>query len=328
MSTLQKEVKEKLSSLATPLDMTNEPNGVKALELPVDYSKVDRTWERYGITEAPLLVRDFEGGLYANNKNKVIMDKEKYQSVAKAGYVVLPNQYVDETLHNLVDGPMGKELGLKIQETHYAKNKYIQFWELRTTDESKFQGVIEGSHQVNDVVQLGLIVGNSLNAGMSFMANLFTFRLICSNGAVARGRELESIKVAHYGQDALQNMIANLERRLSDMLYEGMDILKQYQKMAKLKLHQELAEKLVNTVGVRYTPTEYIEVTKESKTSAPEIVLTSEGRATTLWQAFNDITEPVWKNERTRFNTKLYLTTGLHKVMFDEVEYREATGSL
>jgi uncharacterized protein DUF932 len=151
--------------------------------------------------------------------------------------------------------------------------------------------------------------------------------LICQNGAVARGRELESIKVSHYGAGALESMIANLERRLSDMLYEGMDLLKQYQKMAKLKLHQELAERLVNTVGVKYAP-EYIEITKETKTATPQIVLTNKGRATTLWQTFNDITEPVWKNEKTRFNTKLYLTTGLHKAMFDEIQYREAQGAI
>jgi len=291
---------------------------IRAVDMPFDFEHEDNTWGKYGITEVPLLVRADNGEVFDDKAFKGIFQDGKYRKIVGRNYIVFPNEEVDLIVTKLVE-QYKDEYGIYLFKSHYARNSDIKFWELRT-ESSKFQKAIEGSKISNDVVNVGLIIRNSLGAGVSFGADLFTFRQVCTNGAIARGKDLGNLKIKHYGQNALEEMVNSLERRLGDMLWEGMDLLKYYERMTQLKMKQELAEKLGNTFAKKYLP-EYIVINEDkAKKLKPEIVLTNEGKSMTLWNTFNHITDPVWHNEHTRFNTKSYMTTTLHKLMFEEVD--------
>jgi hypothetical protein len=48
---------------------------------------------------------------------------------------------------------------------------------------------------MKDEVRVGCVIRNSLGAGVALGADLFTYRLICENGAIAKGRDLGSIAI-------------------------------------------------------------------------------------------------------------------------------------
>lgn len=298
-----------MTTLEEPIDISQTNRGVEAVSLPFDFSKEDKTWLKYKISTAPLLTLAADGTLYDDAKSKGIFkyrfdskvgrEIREYKKIANRAYVVFPNEECDMVVDKLVDSIPG----LKLHKTHTAYNGDAKYWELRA-DKKYTVGP-------NDEVQLGIVVRNSLACNVSFGADIFTFRLVCQNGAISKGKDLLSLKIPHYGKGALTLMHEALERRIQDLIFEGEELIKQYKIARRIKLRQEAAELLVKKVSHKYLP-EYIEY--DSKT-----------RKTTLkqhapwWKVFNDVTQEVWHNNTLGFLTKADITNVMHSVMKNEI---------
>lgn len=294
----------------TPVFAETQPlkSYVRAIELPFNFKKADETWIKYGYKQVPLEIRSFDGKVWDDRKSSGIFQNGLYRKICGRGYVMLPNEEVDNIVPKLIKA-FGAEFGLELFKTHTAYNGDAKYWEIRSKKEFK----IPGSFRDNDKVQLGFILRNSLACNVSFGMDVFTFCTLCSNGAISKGSDLLSMKIKHYGKDSLKQMTENLERRVRDIMTEGILLIKEYEKSAKLKLRLEAAKLIAKRVSVKYLP-EYIAVDEKTHN------VTLKKQNVSFWEAFNDVTQPVWHNKDLSFLTKSEMTNHLHRVMKKELE--------
>ncbi len=281
---------------------------VRAIEMPFNFNKAVHTWKPHGYSEVPLLVRAKDGKLYDDRKFKGIFKNGLYRKLVKRNYVVLPNEEVDNIVNRLLR-THGEKHQLYLFKTHFAYNGDAQYWEIRSKKEYK----IPGSYRNNDVVQLGIIIRNSLGCNITYGMDVFTFCQVCANGAIRKGNDLLSMKIKHYGKDSLKMMTENLDRRMDDVMTEGKELIEQYEKAVKLKLRLETAKLIAKRIPVRYLP-DYIHVDEKTKA----VTLTDK---VSLWNAFNDSTQKIWHNDIS-FLTKSDLTVHLHRVLEKEIVAR------
>ncbi len=293
--------------LDEPIDISQVSQGVEATEMPFDFAREDFTWKKYGMTEAPLLIRAEDDTLYDDNKlkglfkYKVIDGKLKriFRKTANRGYVVFPNEECDLVVDKVISED--SEFGLKLHKVHTAYNGDAKYWEIRSAKKYRVES--------GDEVQLGIVVRNSLACNVSFGADIFTFRLVCQNGAISKGKDLLSLKIPHYGKGALVLMQEALSKRIRDLFKEGEYLLDQYRIAAKLKIRQETAEAIAKKISQKYIP-DYIEL-EDHKVKLH--------KTPTVWKTFNDITEEIWHNNSLSFLTKADMTNAMHSVMKQEI---------
>lgn len=303
------------TQLDEPIDISQTREAVPAVELPFDFDRIVSTWKKYNIFEVPLHVRAGDGTVYDDGKLKGLFRKERKKrqdvfllnKIVNRKYIVLPNEECDLIVGNTIDR-IGKKYGLKLYKTHHAYNGDAKYWEIR----SNKQYVIEGSHRAGDKVQLGIIVRNSVGCNVSFGADVFTFRLVCQNGAISKGKDLLSLKIPHYGKDSLKFMYESLSRRIEDLFFEGTELIRDYERAARLKIRQEAAELLVKKVSHKYLP-DYIDIDSENQK------VTLKHTNNSFWQLFNYVTKEVWHNNAISFLTKADITNVMHYVMKNEI---------
>lgn len=287
-----------------PIDISQTKQTVQAVEMPFDFANEDFTWKKYGITEIPLLIRAEDGSIYDDGKFKGLFkykrDKREFRKLANRKYVVFPNEECDMVVNKVIDSDT--EFGLKLDHIHSAYNGDAKYWEIRSNKKYKIDS--------GDEVQLGIVVRNSLACNVSFGADIFTYRLVCANGAISKGRDLLSLKIPHYGKGALTLMHEALSRRISDLFIEGEELIKQYKIATKLKVRQDTAEQLVKKVSHKYLP-EYIEIEDHKVTLTKSNV--------SFWKLFNFVTEEVWHNNSLSFLTKADITNVMHYVLKNEI---------
>lgn len=297
-----------------PIDVSLAKQGVVAVDMPFDRDKEDLTWwTKHGISSMPLLIRAEDGTIYDDHAMKGIFKKrivnrkvkKELRKLVSRKYVIFPNEECNLVVRKFID-EYGSEFGLELYKTHTAYNGDAQYWELRTKKEYEIAP--------NDKVQLGAIVRNSLGCNVSFGLDLFTFRLVCQNGAIKKGQDLMSLKIPHYGKESLKLMNDSLYERMRALFVEGQEIIKQYKIAAKLKLRQEVAELIAKKVTNRYIP-DYVFIDPETK----KVKLSTRTSGLTFWKLFNDITENVWHNNALGFLTKADITNVMHYVMKNEI---------
>ena len=281
---------------------------VRAIDLPFDFKNTVTTWKKqYGITEVPLHVRSAEGQIYDDKKFKGVFKDDMYKCIVGRKYVVYPNEELNTVLHNWVDKPGS---GLRIVKQYFSHHGDASYWQILS---DKFAEV-----KADDKVQIGCIVRNSVGTYVALGADLFTYRLICSNGAIAKGKDLGSIAIRHIGNR--QSMVEEFSRGIEQILERTRGLIHYYKQSTKMKLDQRIAEAWAQRIPQRALP-EQIEI--NSKTG--QVTLTG---APNLWDSFNDITANSWKNQNqgkpmkteSGFLTKNYITQHAHKVLIAAVD--------
>jgi Domain of unknown function (DUF932) len=288
-----------------------------ANELPFDWSKADRSWEKeYGIVSAPLNVRALDGTEYDDHKWKGIFFEDYYRTIVHRGYVVVPNAYLDKIVVDFVE--KNKDLhimpapvsGANFRTSHHGDAAY---WTILS---DRFEKVIEG-----DDVQLGCVVRNSIGTYVALGADLFTVRQVCTNGAIAKGHDLGSIAIRHIGnhQDMLRNFGAGIER----IIDKCSELVEYYRQATQIKLNKKIAEEWAKRIPQRALP-ENVHVDEKGK------VTLSKTTQPTVWEAFNEITYAGWHGyrreakgnvqDKTGFLTKNHLLQHAHKVLIAAVQ--------
>lgn len=292
----------------TPEVQPYEYGTVQAVDLPFDFKNKVTTWqEKYGITEVPLLVKSADGQYYDDKKFKGIFKNNKYTKIVGRNYTVLPNEEVREMLNEYI---AKTNSGLEIVKEYTSHHGDAMFWQVHSKD---FKEVKKG-----DEVQIGCVVRNSVGTYVALGADLFTYRLICKNGAIAKGQDLGSIAVRHIGHK--DNMLLAFGKGIETIIQRTAKLVKYYKKSTEMTVDQRIAEEWAKRIPQRALP-QQIEV----ETKSGKVVLTGKPN---LWDSFNDITANAWKDQNqgenmktnAGFLTKYHITQHAHKVLIGAVD--------
>lgn len=285
------------------LDMNR---GIKATDLPFDFAHQVTTWkEKYGLTEPPLLVRGADGSLYDDRRFKGIFINDNYRRIVSRHYIVYPNEEVDELLRE-----NAAKLNMEIRKTYKSHFGDAMYWELLNEDIEE-QVEYKGK---NDAVKVGCIVRNSVGTNVALGADLFTWRVFCENGAVARGKDM-GFALRHVGGEP-EKLIQSFIHGLEGVLAKSIELVEYYRKMAHLRMNKKIAEELSKHLPIRAFPDC---MTYDYKNHVPVL----KGEAD-LWTAFNDVTEKVWHYEKTGFLSKSVIEKDTHRIMINAVQGRYA----
>lgn len=285
---------------------------IPVIDMPFDFSKADRTWEKkYGIVCPPLNARSDKGEQYDDGRFKGIFRNHNFKTIVSRGYPVIPNEEIGEMAHEYVEAHKGE---LKIVKEYTSHHGDARYWQVLS---GKLETVKAG-----DDIQIGCIIRNSVGTYMTLGADLFTYRLICSNGAIAKGSDLGSIAVRHIGKR--EKMLEEFGKGLDLILQRTTDLVKYYRDATKMKVNKQIAEAWAARIPQRALPTT-IDVDAKGK-----VTLTG---TPNLWESFNDITANAWKDKnqgedmKTKdgepkqigFLTKYYITNHAHKIMIQAI---------
>jgi len=267
----------------------------------LEFEKIDDTFAKYGLWQAPLKFREQKVPFKAIIKE--IKGKQRVISIVGRGYKLLPNSLVHEAVVQL-----SEMFGLRMMK----QSRYQLIYGGRTvyhTDEKSHRAywtmVFPERYKIGgDNIQLGVQIRNSEDGSMGFGVDLFTFRLVCKNGAVVRTGDLE-IRAYWKHTKGLKLDLNALKTTIVQIVDRGKAILDNYRALTALKLNQEIAERLAERLPKKYLP-EYIKA-KEQKI---ELL-----KPATLWEVYNDITRLVWHSEKASMFTKRNLFRELHNIL-------------
>jgi Domain of unknown function (DUF932) len=296
-----------------------------------DYAQASHTWDKYGFLEVPVMNINENGeyvgpsGWKAEVQTKFTVDPENPRNqIAKSfvrcsipeGQAFVPMEAVDDVLSNLEKRildfyPEAKKQDFKIEKIipKISHNGNTKHWIVQTNQVAE----IEGSHESDDKMKLGFCVRNGYNSGVALGIDLFTFRLVCENGAFVKGVDLAGWHgLRHFGKDP-KKLLNLFEEGLMKVVEQWREMLEVYNKMAHVKLNQKMAEfiyKRVSTgswdISDRFFP-EYYQIGKipaeekkflrEERVPIPPatIALTNKGKSVTLWENYNDMTFHLWR---------------------------------
>jgi hypothetical protein len=305
----------KLTTILSKPEDLESGEFVPAVNLPFNKKAVDNTWERHGIKTAPLLVKADNGKVYDDHKLKGIFKlneqtkKYEYRKIVSRNYVVLPNEEVDNIV-NAVIVKHGGQYGLKLNRTYEAYHGDAKYWEIFS---DQILDIPKSMLKVNDVIKVGIVVRNSVGCNVTFGVDLMSWRLACLNGAIRKGRDMASLRVAHYGKNAMDLMYNELGRRIDDLFTEAENLVQTYRRAAKLKVRAEAAELLAKRISHKYIPQELIETDDEEHT----VKVVKKGLD--FWTLFNGLTENIWHSEQLSYLTKADMTDKIHRIIENEI---------
>lgn len=279
--------------------------GVPAVDLPFDFKRTDRRWEdKYGITSVPLLVKSDAGKIYDDRRLKGIFVNGRYKRIVSRKYTVFPNQEAEILVHKFAE-----EKGLEVTKTHTSHYGDAMYWQILDTKNAP-EVIQKWLDETNDNVQVGCVVRNSLGCGVSLGADLFTYRLICSNGAIAKGRDLGSIAIRHIGKE--QEMYEMFADGIEDIIHRTKQLTSMYRLATRMTVNRKMADEFKRLIPRRALP-RCMEI--DEKTGKFQLVSQE-----TLWDAFNDVTDSAWHYKKAGFLTTKEITNGAHHILIHAVQ--------
>lgn len=295
----------------------------KAFQIYADMSQVDRTWEQYGYLKAPLAVRKSNGELSSrSHKSQVVIKDNDFKKLLSNMNALVPHEFVGdfiqkEALNELAD------FKLYLHKEYEAHDGDSHYWILLS--EKKFQ--VDGT----DNFQVGISIRNGIGTNVSLGADLYTMRVVCTNGAVMRGKNFGSISLPHLGKNP-KILIKPFIKYMRLMIHKAEEIPQLYEKARYIKVNDKIATQIYNkmpyaakylpgnwNVTSRYT-LKYLKQVGKFDPNANHVEV--HGKGQTLLQAFNEITEKQRDGLNTRRINFAAVSThqiGLHNAMIEIV---------
>jgi hypothetical protein len=260
----------------------------------------------YNIGEADMVLRTN----YAEtklNKVKAVFEKNvdngkvNLVSIVSKNFAVIPNQLI---LQMVAD--VSKDLNLSTLSVRYTKNGYAMRIDLL----SERKEAVE----VDDLVQFGVSIRNSIDGSTALGVDGFTYRLACRNGATARIPNV-TFNAKHVGDaNRLLDAFREALRTALEYCYQLAEL---YRKATRIKVTKDIAERLVELnlpmMYYRYTPIRF-------NVDGREEVEVDVVREDTLWNTFNSITYVITHKSRANPIARSRMTHRLHRVMQEIVE--------
>jgi hypothetical protein len=167
--------------------------------------------------------------------------------------------------------------------------------------------------EVNDLVQFGVSIRNSIDGSTALGVDGFTYRLACRNGATARIPNV-TFNAKHVGN--VDRLLDAFREALRTALEYCQQLAELYRKATRIKVTKEIAERLVELnlpmMYYKYTP---IRLNVDGKDVEIDVI-----REDTLWNTFNGITYVITHNSRANPIARSRMTHRLHRVMQEIVE--------
>src|SRR5580765_203274 len=302
------------TKMVTPLKQTK--TDLRSMQVVADHAQIDNTWGEYGYSGYNIMATNVKGeiagptGYKAQRQKTAQFPEPTLRCMMPAGQPFIPMEGVESVLHGLEKRitdtfPDAKKSGFKIEHIirKHSHKGNTQHWVVQTNQEDTIKNSFAGK---NDRIKLGFCIRNGYNTGVALGIDLFSFRLLCENGAVARGRDFEKQTIRHIGKDPKQ-LLKSFNEALMLAVEGWRDLLSLYGKMAVTNLNEKMAKYIYkNSIAAdKYFPSYYHierpkvkenpkEKVKELK-QVPVITLDSKGRSITLWENFNDLTRPFWR---------------------------------
>jgi hypothetical protein len=260
----------------------------------------------YNIGEADMVLRT----AYAEtklNKVKAVFEKNvdngkiNLVSIVSKNFAVIPNQLIMQMVADV-----SKDLNLSTLSVKYTKNGYAMRIDLLS---ERKQAV-----EVNDIVQFGVSIRNSIDGSTALGVDGFTYRLACRNGATARLQNV-TFNAKHVGD--VNKLLDAFREALRTALEYCHQLAELYRKATRIKVTKEIAERLVELnlpmMYYKYTP---IRLNVDGREEVEVDVV----REDTLWNTFNSITYVITHKSRANPIARSRMTHRLHRVMQEIVE--------
>jgi hypothetical protein len=336
------------SGVEATLHQTQLPIGAELRKIYVDTSKpLDASFEKYGHIFYNVLVQDGKGRWTTTSRLKYWEQDGTFRKILPINTPVYPFEPMMDDLEEVIkkeieidEGAEGrsvfdeavKKARFEIKNKYFSHNGFSMYVELVSPDIRK---VIKGSYVKDDIVQLGLVIRNGIQTGVSLGADFFTYRLHCLNGAVGRGENFGSISVRHVGEQ--KKMIDVFKQGIPVIINLGQRILDVYEMSTAFRFNEEMAKKIYKRTHIteKYFP-QYFAIDKDQKDPEKQVSLTNEARGLSLWEVFNDMTAALTRSletpdtkmdKRGKVKNVMHLgfsgfshqTRQLHKVLVDIV---------
>jgi hypothetical protein len=259
----------------------------------------------YNIGEADMVLRTN----YAEtrlSKVKAVFEKNadngkiNLVSIVSKNFAVIPNQLIMQMVADV-----SKDLNLSTLSVKYTKTGYAMRIDLL----SERKEAVE----VDDIVQFGVSIRNSIDGSTALGVDGFTYRLACRNGATARIPNV-TFNAKHVGD--VNKLLDAFREALRTALEYCHQLAELYRKATRIKVTKEIAERLVELrlpmMYYKYTP---IRLKINDKEIEVDVV-----REDTLWNTFNGITYVITHKSRANPIARSRMTHRLHRVMQEMVE--------
>lgn len=276
----------------------------------VETMKVDNTWEQYNLSEHVL------GHNGRNTGYKAIIKDGSVVYIASDGYQLLPNEeavkVADDTASLMGAVPFDKFTG----KWFVKANGHVFY-----TGEQKAQVhalyTMNGAVDIGggDMINLGFAIHNSIDGSMGFSVGAFTFRHACANmvfmgfkGANMQFDDRNTLAYAYQKHTkSLEIDKTKLQRVIIQVVDSAKSMLEQYRRWKEEELLINTAKKLAKRLPEKYLP-DYIKVDEKKV----ELLAT-----TTIWNAYNDITQAIWHNDKTDYALKKGMFDKLHRALIE-----------
>jgi hypothetical protein len=263
----------------------------------------------YNIGEADMVLRT----AYAEtrlSKVKAVFEKNtgngndgkvNLVSIVSKNFAVIPNQLIMQMVEDV-----SKDLNLSTLSVRYTKNGYAMRIDLLS---ERKQAV-----EVNDIVQFGVSIRNSIDGSTALGVDGFTYRLVCRNGATARLQNV-TFNAKHVGD--VNRLLDAFREALRTALEYCHQLAELYRKATRIKVTKEIAERLVELrlpmMYYKYTP---IRLNVDGREEVEVDIV----REDTLWNTFNGITYVITHKSRANPIARSRMTHRLHRIMQEIVE--------
>jgi hypothetical protein len=216
-------------------------------------------------------------------------------SIVGRNFAVIPNQLIMQMVADV-----SKDLNLSTLSVRYTKNGYAMRIDLLSERKQPIE--------VNDLVQFGVSIRNSIDGSTALGVDGFTYRLACRNGATARLQNV-TFNAKHVGD--VNKLLDAFREALRTALEYCHQLAELYRKATRIKVTKEIAERLVELnlpmMYYKYTP---IRLNVDGKDVEIDVI-----REDTLWNTFNSITYVITHKSRANPIARSRMTHRLHRVM-------------
>lgn len=253
--------------------------------MDIEIGRINSKWNRdYGIETGELR---YDG---KPTDYRVLTKDGEFVAVVGKYYKILPNEVALELARSSAD-----ELGFEELTTH-TNDRGTRVTAMFTYPEEI--EITEG-----DTANVGFTIVNSIDRSTSFGVEGFTYRGICGNGVIMGKKEIALSARKH--TTGLKVDPKSITKRIETVLVTVRDVINAYQRLAKVKLNEEIADRIAESRLPQKVLPPYIEVEKGELQSL-DINLSQ-------WQAYNDISANIWHNTKTKLQSKRMHFQQLHK---------------
>jgi len=259
----------------------------------------------YNIGEARMVLKTADTTTELRKVKAVIENNGKVNlvSIVSKQFVIIPNQLIMQMIADV------KDLNLSTLQLKYTKNGYVVRMDLLSDRKEAVE--------VDDIVQFGVSIRNSVDGTTALGVDAYTYRLRCRNGATARIPNV-TFNAKHVGNaDRLLDAFKEALRTALEYCHQLVEL---YRKTTRVKVDKEIAERLVElrlpTMYYKYTPIR-LRVNEYDNVRTIDVDVVEED---TLWNTFNGITYIITHKSRANPIARSRMNHRLHRMIHEIVE--------